>query len=115
MPVLYHNPRCSKSRQAALLCADSPLDIEIHHYLSQPLDFDTLHSMLTRLDGDVGESVRWKDNGLKLIDTTNVDRGNIESIARFLAEHGQFMQRPWLDDGTITVIGRPVERLNRLL
>ena len=115
MPVLYHNPRCSKSRQAAQLCAESPLDVDIHLYLLQPLDYETLHSMLSRLDGDIAQAVRWKDTGLKLIDTTNVDRGNVESIAQFLAEHGQYMERPWLDDGKVTVIGRPVERLNRLL
>lgn len=115
MPVLYHNPRCSKSRQAAQLCAVSPLDVDIHLYLLQPLDYETLHSMLSRLDGDIAQAVRWKDTGLKLIDTTKVDRGNVESIAQFLAEHGQYMERPWLDDGKVTVIGRPVERLNRLL
>ena len=115
MPVLYHNPRCSKSRQAAQLCAESTLDVDIHLYLLQPLDYETLHSMLSRLDGDIAQAVRWKDTGLKLIDTTKVDRGNVESIAQFLAEHGQYMERPWLDDGKVTVIGRPVERLNRLL
>lgn len=115
MPVLYHNPRCSKSRQAAQLCADSSLDVDIHLYLSKPLNFDTLLSMLTRLDGDIAEAVRWKDTGIKLIDTSNVDRGDVESLAIFLSEHGQFMERPWFDDGTVTMIGRPVDRLNRLL
>lgn len=115
MPVLYHNPRCSKSRQAVQLCADSALDIDIHLYLLEPLDFVTLHSMLSRLDGDIARAVRWKDTGLKLIDTTKVDRGSVDSLAQFLSEHGQYMERPWFDDGTVTVIGRPVERLNRLL
>ena len=83
MPVLYHNPRCSKSRQAAQLCADSSLDVDIHLYLSKPLNFDPLLSMLTRLDGDIAEAVRWKDTGIKLIDTSNVDRGDVESLAIF--------------------------------
>jgi arsenate reductase len=111
MPVLYHNPRCSKSRQALLLCDDSSLDIDVHLYLNEPLDYDTLHSMLERLQGDVSQAVRWKDKAIKSVDTSGVDSNNIESIALFLSKHGQFMERPWLDVGNSTVIGRPVENL----
>ena len=115
MPVLYHNPRCSKSRQAVLMCSESALDVEIHLYLKEPLDYDTLYSMLERLQGDIGQAVRWNDKTIQNIDTTGIDANDIESVARFLSENGHFMERPWLDDGTVTMIGRPVENLARLL
>lgn len=115
MPVLYHNPRCSKSRQAATLCESSSQDVEIHLYLVSPLDYETLHSLLSRLDGDIGSAIRWKDKAFKELESPEVDRDSIESIARFLSEHGHLMERPWLDVGTSTRIGRPVEDLEILL
>ena len=115
MPVLYHNPRCSKSRQAVLMCAESAIDVDIHLYLKKPLDYDTLYSMLERLHGDVGQAVRWKDKAIQSIDTSDIDANDIESVARFLSEFGHLMERPWLDVGSVTMIGRPVENLARLL
>ena len=45
MALLYHNPRCSKSRQALALCESSPLEVKVEHYLTTPLDYDTIHSL----------------------------------------------------------------------
>lgn len=115
MAVLYHNPRCSKSRQAVELCEASSLDIDIHLYLASPLDYDTLHSLLSRLEGDISSAIRWSDKAFKDIDTPDIDRTNIDSIARFLSENGHLMQRPWFDSGNSTRIGRPVDCLVDLL
>jgi len=111
MAVLYHNPRCSKSRQAVALCDASSLDVDIHLYLTSPLDYETLYSLLSRLEGDVSRSIRWNDKAFKVIDTPNIDRTSIESIARFLSLNGHLMERPWFDNGRSTWIGRPVDCL----
>ena len=115
MAILYHNPRCSKSRQAVALCESSSSEVEIHLYLKSPLDYDTLHSLLQRLDGDINRSIRWNDKAFKEIDSPSIDVTSIESVANFLALHGHLMERPWLDTGTVTRIGRPVEDLLELL
>ena len=115
MALLYHNPRCSKSRQAVALCEESPFDVTIHHYLTSPLDYDTIHSLLQRLDGDIKQAIRWKDKAFKVLDSPDIDSTSIESIANFLVLHGNLMERPWLDTGKITRIGRPVEVLLDLL
>ncbi|MDE0870196.1 MAG: hypothetical protein OSA21_07785 [Candidatus Poseidoniaceae archaeon] len=115
MSILYHNPRCSKSRKAVALCEASSHDVEIHLYLNSPLDYDTLHSLLSRLDGELHMAVRWKDKSFKAIANPDVDRNSIHSIARFLSENGHLMERPWLDNGIFTRIGRPVEDLVKFL
>ena len=115
MALLYHNPRCSKSRQAVALCESSPLEVTIHHYLTTPLDYVTIHSLLERLDGDIKQAIRWKDKAFKEVESPNVDKTSIDSIANFLAQHGNLMERPWLDTGKVTRIGRPVELLVELL
>tara|TARA_B100000768_G_C11063368_1_gene283446 strand:- start:43 stop:393 length:351 start_codon:yes stop_codon:yes gene_type:complete len=111
MSILYHNPRCSKSREAVELCEASPHDVKIHLYLNSPLDYRTLHSLLSRLDGELHLAVRWNDKSFKAIANPDVDRNSIDSIARFLSKNGHLMERPWLDNGVFTRIGRPVENL----
>ena len=111
MAILYHNPRCSKSRHAVALCIESNTDVAIHLYLATPLDYDTIFSLLSRLDGDISKAIRWKDKSFKENMAPEVDDTSIESVSRFLSHHGHLMERPWLDVGTSTRIGRPVETL----
>ena len=114
MALLYHNPRCSKSRQAVALCESSSLDVTVYQYLTTPLDYDTIHSLLVRLDGDIKQAIRWKDKAFKELVSPDVDSSSIDSIANFLSQHGHLMERPWLDTGKVTRIGRPVELLVEL-
>ncbi len=115
MAILYHNPRCSKSRQALALCVASPRNVSVHFYLSTPLDYETLLSLLSRLEGEMSSAIRWNDSAFKEVDSLNIDRMSAESIASFLSLNGHLMQRPWLDNGHTTRIGRPVESLLELL
>ena len=115
MAVLYHNPRCSKSRQALKLCQDSKIDVEIHLYLDEPLSYETLISLIERLDGESKMAIRFKDKKFKLADSSELDVEDNSSIAMFLSKNGHLMERPWLDVGTATAIGRPVENLLRYL
>ena len=115
LTILYHNPRCSKSREALALCEASLREVQVHAYLTKPLDYDTLYSLLSRLDGELHTAIRWKDKSFKEMINHDVDRTSIDSIARFLSNNGHLMERPWLDNGTFTRIGRPVEALIELL
>tara|TARA_B110000467_G_C18140674_1_gene378570 strand:- start:115 stop:657 length:543 start_codon:yes stop_codon:yes gene_type:complete len=115
MAILYHNPRCSKSRQAVALCTEANTDVAIHLYRASPLDYETIFSLLSRLDGDISKAIRWNDKAFKELESPEVDETSIESVSRFLSHHGHLMERPWLDVGTSTRIGRPVETLSELL
>ena len=115
MAVLYHNPRCSKSRQALTMCQDSKIAVEIHPYLDEPLSYATLLSLLERLDGESKMAIRFKDKKFKLAESAELDVEDNSSIALFLSKNGHLMERPWLDVGTATAIGRPVENLLRYL
>ena len=111
MTVLYHNPRCSKSRAAVALCEASDLDVEIHLYLTDPLSKEVLRNVLTRLEGPISAAIRSKDAKFKEVDSSNLDLESLESVVEFLSMHGHLMERPLLDTGAISVIGRPMEHL----
>ena len=111
MITLYHNPRCSKSRQALAMCDASPKEVVVHLYLSNPLSKDEIHSVLSRFQGTLKSAIRMKDPKFKTVDASSLDPTNIESVVEFLTKHGHLMERPLLDTGVISCVGRPVDLL----
>ncbi|MDA9117170.1 hypothetical protein N9J16_00310 [Candidatus Poseidoniaceae archaeon] len=111
MMTLYHNPRCSKSRQALAMCEASSLDVQIHLYLNKPLSSGELRSILSRLHGPLKNAIRLKDPKFKSVDSSTLEPANLESAVDFLSKHGHLMERPLLDTGSISCVGRPVELL----
>ncbi|MBE2169012.1 MULTISPECIES: arsenate reductase family protein [unclassified Cobetia] len=111
---LYHNPRCSKSRETlALLTARLEGDaFETVRYLEAPLDREQLEALAARVEGGARALTReneaeWK--ALGLVDPSDSQRLDAISATPKL------MQRPILDDGTRAVIGRPPEDVLVLL
>ena len=111
MTVLYHNPRCSKSRAAVALCEASDLDVEIHLYLKDLLSKEVLQDVLSRLDGPISTVIRTNDAKFKEVDATSLDLNSLDSVVGLLSKHGHLMERPLLDTGVISVLGRPLEHL----
>lgn len=111
--TIYHNPRCTKSRQALAAAEDLGVDVEVVRYLDDPPDADTLRSIIVKLDGPVGELVRrdrWDELGV-----TTADVATPEGVVDVLVRHPQLLQRPLLVSDDRAVIGRPTERARQLL
>jgi arsenate reductase len=115
MITLYHNPRCSKSRQALAMCEASSMNVQVHLYLNNPLSSTEIRSVLSRLQGPLNNAIRLKDPKFKSVDSSSLEPSKIDSVVAFLTEHGHLMERPLLDTGLISCVGRPVELLLPLL
>ena len=103
---LYHNPRCSKSRQAVALLSSRGIEFEEYRYLDNgiaPEDFEILLS----LDG----LIRTNDIGTDII----FDPSNKSDLRMLLANEPKLLQRPILVNGGKAVIGRPPETILTLL
>jgi len=114
MAVLYHNPRCSKSRAALALLQDRDLDLEVLRYLETPPDEAALRELLAQLDVTPLElmrrgEARYRELGLKAADVSDDER------IRAMAENPILIERPIFITGGKAVIGRPPERVLELL
>ena len=112
---LYHNPRCSKSRQALALLEVGGVQFETVLYLDEPLSRDELEAVLSKLDGDHSRLVRTGDALFKELD---IDKAALEDagfVADLLAEHPLLMERPLLVSESAAVIGRPPKSVLSLL
>ncbi|MCP4006698.1 MAG: arsenate reductase (glutaredoxin) [bacterium] len=106
-PVLYHNPRCSKSRAAKQLLEERGITIEIVEYLEAPLSRAELEKLMRKLDRPIAEWIRtgedaFKARGLSL-ETPEAE------LLDAVAEEPLLMERPIFASGDRAVVGRPPE------
>ena len=113
MLKIYHNPRCSKSRQGLAILEGSNIPFEIIKYLDHPLTIEELTKLIKTLDISPIQLIRkgeavWKENykGKSLTDT---------QIIEAMATHPKLIERPIVVDGNKAVIGRPPVLIKDLL
>ncbi len=111
--VIYHNPRCSKSRTACELIAARGLKAEVIDYLKTPPKQDELRGLLNKLGVKPEELVRHGEPVFKEIyaGQTLSDEQWLDA----LVAHPILIERPIVVLGSRAVIGRPPEKVLELL
>ena len=106
---IYHNARCSKSRQGLALLQDSNKDFEIIEYLKTPLSEKELTDIIDKLQIKPIELVRkneasWKEK-YKGKNLSN------KQIINAMVENPKLIERPIVVNGDLAVIGRPLDKI----
>jgi arsenate reductase (glutaredoxin) len=102
---IYHNPRCSKSRQALALCQERDVDLEVVEYLKEKPTRKGLETILSGLDGDLKQMTRAAD----------LKKAGLEATLDLLVERPEFLQRPILVDGERVSVARSPEAVAEFL
>jgi arsenate reductase len=113
--TIYHNPRCSKSREALKLVEQSGAKVTIVEYLKTPLTEKELDSLCTRLALDPTAIIRFKETVAKELGLGADDRRSRAQWLKLIAEHPVLMERPIVTCGAKAVVGRPPEAVQALL
>lgn len=113
MIKIYHNPRCSKSRQGLALLQASGKEFEVVKYLEDTPSEKELREIIGLLGISPIDLVRksesaWKDNykGKDLSDA---------EIIKAMADNPKLIERPIVISGKKAVIGRPPENIKSVL
>ena len=111
---IYHNPRCSKSRQTLALLEENDVDLEIIEYLSNPPSASELADVIGLLAIEPRDLIRkgeseYKDSGLD-----NIELSNQEQIALMVA-NPKVIERPIVIGKGKAAIGRPPESVLSIL
>ncbi len=112
--IIYHNPRCSKSRQTLELLNEKDLDTEIIEYLKTPPDATELEHILDLLELEPRQLMRTNEAeyaDLKL-DDESLDRAQL--VAAMVA-HPKLIQRPIVVCNGKAALGRPPEKVLEIL
>ena len=114
--TIYHNPRCSKSRQTLELIRSRGIEPTIVEYLKSMPDADEIVKLAAALSMDVAGMLRKGEAEYANADSRPGD-DNHQALARWLAAHPKVLERPIVHDEErgIAVIGRPPENVEKLL
>jgi len=109
MIVIYHNPRCSKSRETLEILETKKANYKIIKYLDIPLDEKKLGKIIKLLKIKPIELVRknesvWKEN-FKHLSFTD------KELIQVMAKYPQLIERPIVINGDKATIGRPPKKI----
>jgi arsenate reductase len=112
--TIYHNPRCSKSRQTLALLQDRGVAPRVVEYLNDTPDAATLDGLLKKLKLEPRELMRrkeapYKDLGL---DDPGLSR---DALIAAMVENPILIERPIVVKGTKAALGRPPEAVLEIL
>ncbi len=112
--TIYHNPRCSKSRQTLQLLRDNGVEPDVVEYLKEPPTRTELRQIVRALGIPARELIRRKDQ--HFAERGDPDLRYSDSAAvNLLAEHPQLIERPIVIRENRAAIGRPPENILPLL
>lgn len=112
--IIFHNPRCSKSRQTLALLEENGVTPEVFEYLKTPVSKELLASVVSKLGVNVRDIIRSKEteyNETGLDNTSLTD----DEIFTILTNSPKLIERPIVINGDKAAIGRPPENVLAIL
>ena len=113
-PQIYHNPRCSKSRQTLQLLENNNIEADIVEYLKNPPDATTLDNILTQLGIEPRQLMRTKEVEYKELGLDNPDLDRA-SLINAMVQTPKLIERPIVITDKGIAIGRPPENILKVL
>lgn len=108
---IYHNPKCSKSREALALLQERGIQPEVVEYIKTPPTEKELRELITKLGGLTPALVRTKE---ELYQELGFDVNSVDTVIENLVKHPKLLERPIVVKDKTAVIGRPVENIEKL-
>lgn len=112
--TIYHNPRCSKSRETLALLRERGIEPDVIEYLKDPPSAATLKALLKQLGIKPRELLRTKEEAYK---AAGLDRPGVsdEQVIAAMVEHPVLIERPIVVANKKAALGRPPETVLKIL
>jgi arsenate reductase (glutaredoxin) len=108
--TIFHNPRCSKSRQALALLEEKGAEVTVVRYLDAPPSAETLKALYARAGMTPAEGLRTAEPGAKAL-----KGASDEAILAAMAADPILIERPLVETEKGVRLGRPPERVLEIL
>jgi arsenate reductase len=107
--TIWHNPRCSKSREALALLEETGTEADIVKYLEETPSENEIRDVLKKLGIGARDLMRTKEDLYKELGLREVD--DEEKLIAAMAANPKLIERPVVIMGDKAVIGRPPEKV----
>lgn len=111
--TIYHNPRCSKSRQALQLLQDNGVDPIVRLYLENSPTVAELNEILQKLHLSARDLLRKGEQEYKDLNLQNTSLDE-NALVVAMVQHPRLIERPIVIRGDKAVLGRPPENVSEL-
>jgi len=110
---IWHNPKCSKSRDSFKLLEEKGIEVEVVKYLEAVPSKEELVDVLKMLNMSARELMRTKESIYKELNLQDED--SEEVLIEAMVTNPKLIERPIIIKGNKAVIGRPIEKVIELL
>jgi len=110
---IYHNPRCSKSRNALALLEEQGIEAEVVKYLDTPPSKEELVELLKMLGLSARELMRTKEERYTELGLKDVN--DEDALIEAMVQNPKLIERPIVVKDGKAAIGRPIENIIELL
>ena len=112
---IYHNPRCSKSRETLQLLIDNDVSVEIIDYQLDPPSVARLRELTAKLGRPAKSLLRFQEDIATELQLSPDDNRSEDEWLTLLSRHPRLIERPIVVIGERAVLGRPPENVLALL
>jgi len=110
--IIWHNPRCSKSRAGLKYLEEQRIDHEVVRYLDTPPSEAQIREVLGKLGMAPRELMRTKETIYRELGLKNVTD---DALIAAMAEHPKLIERPVVIHGDKAVVARPAEKIAEIV
>jgi len=110
---IWHNPRCSKSRNAVALLEEKGVEAEVLKYLDTPPSRDEIVEVLGMLNLSARELMRTKEDIYKELGLNDVS--DEDKLIDAMVANPRLIERPIVIKDGKAAIGRPIENIIEIL
>jgi arsenate reductase len=111
--TIWHNPRCSKSREALKILEENNADIEIFKYLTKEITQQQIKDLLKMLGIKPRELMRTKESIYKELDLKN--ENDEQKLIEAMVKYPKLIQRAIVIKNNKAIIARPPEIVKEIL
>lgn len=109
--IIYHNPRCSKSRNALSILNENSFDVTEIRYLETPPSHADLKELCQLMNMSPLEIVRTGESLFKELGLTKADNKTDDEWLHILVQNPKLIERPIVKIGDKAIMGRPPENI----
>ncbi len=106
---IWHNPRCSKSREALKLLEEKGVEAEVFEYLKETITKEDIKKLLKMIGAAPRDIMRTKEAIYKELGLKDVE--DDEKLIEAMVEHPKLIERPIVIKGDKAIIGRPPSKV----
>ncbi len=112
--TIYHNPRCSKSRETLNLLQSKNIEPSVVEYLKTPLSHEQISTLVSQLGfNSARDLMRTKEEQYKALNLK--DENDESALIAAMVEHPKLIERPIVVSNNKAALGRPPENVLSVL